>query len=121
MKKIALLLTLSLILVIASGCVKSSSPATTEFPPVGGDNGNQVQIANFSFQPSDITVKKGTTVPWTNRDEAKHTITSDQGTELDSELVGKGETFSHTFDQTGVFPYLCTPHPFMKGKITVSE
>ena len=76
-------------------------------------------IKNFAYSPSTLTVKKGDTIIWTNQDTTKHTVTSDSGSELDSELLGKGETYSHTFSTEGTFAYHCTPHPYMKAKIIV--
>jgi plastocyanin len=36
-----------------------------------------------------------------------------------SPLLAPGETFTRTFDTPGVFPYLCSVHPFMTGSVTV--
>ena len=61
-----------------------------------------------------------------------HTVTSgtagaaDVGKAFDSGLAGptaltaKGKTFEHKFDAAGEFPYFCTLHPTMVGKVTVS-
>ena len=38
-----------------------------------------VTIQNHAFSPQTITVAPGTTVSWTNRDSAHHTVTSDVG------------------------------------------
>ncbi len=78
-----------------------------------------INIKDFTFNPATINIKKGTTVIWTNQDSTKHTVTSDSGSELDSELLAKGETYSHQFNQTGTFNYHCTPHPFMEAKVIV--
>ena len=78
-----------------------------------------VLIGNFAYSPKEITILKGETVVWTNKDFIRHDITSDSGNELDSDLLGQGETYSHTFNQVGEYTYHCTPHPFMKGKVVV--
>jgi plastocyanin len=36
-------------------------------------------------------------------------------------LIGKNETYSFTFDQTGTYNYICQPHPNMKAVIEVVE
>ena len=77
---------------------------------------NTVSILNFAFNPSTLTVSKGTTVTWTNEDSAEHEIKSDT---FGSSLLSKGATFSHTFDQTGTFNYSCAIHTTMQGKIIV--
>jgi plastocyanin len=78
-----------------------------------------VRIENFAFAPANIVVDVGTTVTWTNDDVVPHTVTSDDGDELDSELLNPGDTFSHTFDTPGEYRYHCTPHPNMQGLVTV--
>ncbi len=92
-----------------------SSPA--DEAPVEGVT--QVRQQDFAFVPANIIVDAGTTVTWTNFDAAGHTVTSDGGGELQSRLLGQTQTFSHTFDEPGQYSYFCTPHPVMKGLVTV--
>lgn len=80
---------------------------------------HDVEISGFSFQPATLTIKKGDTVKWTNQDSASHTVTSDSGSELDSELLSNEQSYSHTFDEAGTFDYHCAPHSYMKAKIIV--
>ena len=79
----------------------------------------EVRLEDFAFAPANIVVEVGTTVTWTNEDSIGHTVTSDEGDELDSEILGEGETFSHTFTEPGEYRYHCTPHPNMQGLVTV--
>ena len=79
----------------------------------------QVRLEDYAFAPANIVVDAGTTVTWTNYDDVEHTVTSDEGDELDSELFGENETFSHTFDTPGEYAYHCSPHPNMRGLVTV--
>jgi amicyanin len=81
----------------------------------------EVSISNFAFSPTDITVKKGTKVTWTNNDSVAHTVTADSGKGPDSELLQNGQTYSFTFNEVGTFNYHCTPHPQMHGTVTVTE
>lgn len=89
----------------------------------GGTSGTpqtySIDIANFAFSPSEIRIKAGDTIVWTNKDSARHTVTSDSGSELGSALLSDGESYSHTFSAAGTFSYHCAPHPYMKGKIIV--
>jgi plastocyanin len=77
------------------------------------------------YDPSQLTVKAGTSVTWTNNDSSIHTVTSglpekgDVGTLFDSSLISPGMTFVHVFDKQGTFDYSCTLHPFMQGQINV--
>ena len=78
----------------------------------------QVQIKGMNFHPDSITVTPGTTVVWTNDDAFGHTTTSD--TRLwDSGVLKPGQSFSHTFDKPGNYPYHCAVHSFMTGAVTV--
>lgn|GEM_PF-5145950 len=79
-----------------------------------------VEISNFSFSPSKVTVKKGTTVNWTNNDGTSHTVTADTNL-FRSDLLGTGQSFKFTFDKTGSFPYHCEPHRSMVASVDVTE
>ena len=84
---------------------------------------NQITYKGFAVVQKSIKVKKGTTVTWTNEDNAKHDVTPDkESAEFQaSELFGKGETYTHTFNTVGTYAYHCSPHPYMKGTIEVTE
>lgn len=81
----------------------------------------EARIENFQFAPSEIKIKVGSKVTWTNYDTAPHTVTSDSGgkTEVTSKLLGTGESYAHVFEAPGVFNYHCNLHPNMKGKVVV--
>lgn len=81
----------------------------------------KIDINGFKFVPAKITVKKGTIVEWTNRDLIVHTVTADTADTAgpNSEFLNQGKTYSHAFNEIGVFNYHCKPHPFMKGAIEV--
>jgi amicyanin len=80
---------------------------------------NIILIQNFQYTPQEFNISVGETVTWINKDSMKHTVTSDEGGELNSTLFGNEESYSHTFNQTGEYSYYCIPHPFMTGKINV--
>ena len=82
---------------------------------------NQVNIENFAFSSANITVKKGTTVTWTNKDSVQHSVIGDTDDGPKSSLLSQGSTYSFTFETAGVFTYHCGPHPQMTGKVTVTE
>jgi plastocyanin len=77
-------------------------------------------IANFAFSPANLTVPKGTTVTWTNKDSAPHTVTDDGGA-FSSATLGDGDTFSLRFTSAGTFAYHCAVHPSMTGVVAVSD
>jgi plastocyanin len=84
-----------------------------------------ISINNMAFAPATITVSAGTIITWTNNDSVAHTVTSDNGL-FDSGaisapgLYSNGGTFSYTFATTGTYPYHCTYHSGMTGKVIVN-
>lgn len=75
-----------------------------------------VEIHQFKFAPADIEIAAGTTVTFTNRDLVPHTAT---GEGFDTGSLKKGESKAITFSEPGDFPYLCTFHRHMKGRVRV--
>ena len=108
------LLTLVLVTFAMFSIFVTSCPSPSKTPT----STNEVELSNFSFKPEDITITAGTTVTWSNKDAATHTVTSDDEF-FDSGNLSKGDTFQYTFNQTGTFDYHCTLHPNMKGKVIV--
>lgn len=100
--------------------VNEPSSNNTSSTPTATSN---ISIKDFAFSPVSITVKKGTTVTWTNNDSASHKIASDSGDSVSfgSDNLSNGQAFSFKFDQAGTFAYHCATHPSMKGTITVTE
>ena len=84
-----------------------------------------VEMADFFYSPSVLTVSKGTTVTWTNTGGIGHTVTSEEDSSnqvLESKLLQQGDSYSYTFDETGTFNYFCEPHPTsMKAVVEVVE
>lgn len=78
--------------------------------------GNAVEIINFTFNPSVLKVKTGTTVTWTNSDTVPHTIKSGQ---FNSENLSAGKSFEYKYENTGTYDYSCGLHPSMNGQIIV--
>jgi plastocyanin len=99
---------------------QSSNPAepTATTTPVAAAGTIQVSIDNFSYVPKQLTVKAGTTVVWTNKDDIAHTVTSDDKV-LASPLLDTNEKFQYTFTRPGKFPYYCKVHPMMTGVVEV--
>lgn len=85
--------------------------------PVATDT---VAIENFAYSPATITVKAGTTVTWTNRDQDPHTVTAMNDGPFHSPTLNNGQSFRFTFTEPGRFDYLCTIHPFMTATVVVT-
>ena len=80
---------------------------------------SEVKIDNFSFAPGEITVTKGTTVNWVNRDDIPHTVVSDDKTTFKSKPLDTDDKFSYTFSKEGTYTYFCSIHPKMTAKVVV--
>ena len=78
----------------------------------------EITIDNFSFGPETLKVSVGTTVTWTNRDDIPHTVVSTDGV-FKSKVRDTDEKFSYTFAKAGTYPYFCSVHPKMTGKVVV--
>ena len=87
-------------------------------PPAAKGTANVVGISGFAFRPSSLVVKAGTTVRWSNRDSAPHTVTAANGG-FSSRSFGQGGGYSRKFARRGTYSYLCALHPQMRGKVSV--
>lgn len=106
----------------------------------GGAPGNlEVSIAKGAanpsnevfYDPSPATLKRGSTIIWTNNDSTPHTATSGnpdsgeaaRGTLFDTGIIGPGQSSEgSTIDaDAGTYNYDCTLHPFMKGQLKIVE
>ena len=103
----------ALVLAIVQLGTRSASATAEEKPQVA-----EVRIDNFTFGPVTLTVPVGTTVTWTNKDDIPHTVVSTDRA-FKSEVLDTDEKFSFTFTKAGNYPYFCSIHPKMTGKLTV--
>ncbi|HXQ53276.1 MAG TPA: cupredoxin family copper-binding protein [Stellaceae bacterium] len=79
-----------------------------------------VTIGDFAFKQGTITVKRGTTVTWTNKDDEPHTVVSEADPKLwKSPPLDTDDSFSFTFNEAGTFKYFCSVHPRMRGTVVV--
>jgi amicyanin len=89
------------------------------FAPVLAQTTNvAATIDNFVFEPEKLTIKAGTTVTWTNRDDIPHTVASKDRL-FKSKVMDTDETYSFTFTTPGEYSYFCSLHPHMTGTIVV--
>jgi plastocyanin len=108
--------------VVIAGCTSSSSPSpgpVTSSASTSTASQNPVAIQNYAFSPSTLTIQKGANVTWTNYDSVQHHVVSDSSA-FSSPLLNKGDTYTHQFNNTGSFSYICSIHPYMKGTIVVA-
>jgi plastocyanin len=73
-----------------------------------------VSIANFAFEPAQLTIAAGQRVTWS----------SDDGVRFADGLAGQalmlpGQSFAQTFATPSICEYVCAVHPYMTARITV--
>jgi plastocyanin len=110
--------------------------ATTAQPPnAAGPPGTPLTILEGSsvqgspdFDPDTLTVKKGDRITVTNKDTLPHTVTSGAGPtdpnsakQFDTSIIEAGATadIETTNINAGEYPFHCTVHPYMMGKLVV--
>ena len=77
-----------------------------------------VSIDNFTFNPQKLTVKAGTTVTWTNKDDIPHAIAA-VNKQFKSKTLDTGDGYAFTFTTPGSYEYFCSLHPHMTGTVVV--
>ncbi len=114
--RIPRVLALTVLTLLAANACGGSSASTYTTNPGNGSGGNtaggnttSLNLQGTAFSPQFDTVAVGSTVTWTNKDAATHTVTSDAGTFDSGDLMG-GQTFSRTFNAAGAYPYHCKYH-----------
>jgi plastocyanin len=80
-----------------------------------------VAVVDWGFRPSTVTLGRGGTVVFDFEGPSHHTATDSSGLGLyDSGSVGPGgPSISFTFEAAGIYPFTCTPHPLMGGRVSV--
>jgi plastocyanin len=99
------------------GATATAAPTDTT---ASGSTGSVVNVTNFSFSPSTLTVKAGTTVTFKGITGA-HTVTSDTGSPMAFDQgVSEGSSITITFVNPGTYKYHCSIHSTMHGTIVVT-
>ena len=108
----------------AQAPIQSAGPPGT---PLTILEGASVQ-GSPNFDPDTITVKKGDKITVTNKDTLPHTVTSGTGPtdpnnakQFDTSIIEAGAIadIQTTNLNPGQYPFYCTVHPYMTGKLIV--
>ena len=80
-----------------------------------------VDVINFAFNPTPVTIHVGDTVKWVWLAD-DHSTTSVAGSleSWNSGIQNTGATFDHTFEQAGTYVYYCVVHGADNGNGTAS-
>jgi plastocyanin len=96
------------------------APEGTEVVEVGPDG-------NYVFDPEELTISTGTTVRFVWLSGTHNVAVSSQPADADwsghETIEQRGFSFEYTFEVTGRYEYVCTPHQTqgMTGAVVVEE
>lgn len=86
----------------------------------------QIKMSEIKFNPQNLKISKGTRVTWVNDDGVEHYVNTDSHPAhtyylpQNSKSLAKGESFSVSFEESGIYPYHCSAHAdTMSGNILV--
>jgi plastocyanin len=114
-----MLLALVVGLALVGAALPAITAAQTDQPAVNIVEPSPSDIMGWGYDSANMSVVAGQTVTWTNTGTQQHTVTADDNS-FDSGTIDLGATFNLGFSDPGTYAYHCTPHPWMKGTITVS-
>jgi plastocyanin len=78
---------------------------------------HRVIIDGLKYEPETLTVRRGDTIVWTNKDPFPHTVTAPG--KFDSRDIAANGSWKHVARTAGEYAYICTLHPNMKGVLRV--
>ena len=70
---------------------------------------HDVTVQNFSFSPQTLTITVGDIVKWTNI-SGTHNVRANDNSFFSGPAAPAIWEFTHTFTNSGNFPYYCEPH-----------
>jgi plastocyanin len=76
-----------------------------------------VLIDGVKYVPETLTVKRGDTIVWINKDPFPHTVTSSGA--FDSHAIAADKSWKLKPRKAGDYAYVCTLHPNMTGQLKV--
>jgi plastocyanin len=122
---------LCLVAVLLIGAIISNMTTKTSNKPTASKVSSQppvatVDLSDTGFFPATVSIKKGTIVEWTAKDDKTvHIVASnpypndDALSGLKSQQFGNGAKYSYQFNQTGTFNYHDDLHPELNGVVVV--
>ena len=119
----------------AQAPTQGQNATSAQAPTAAGPPGKPLTILEGAsvqgspdFDPDTITVKKGDKITVTNKDTLPHTVTSGTGPtdpnnakQFDTSIIEAGATadIDTTNLTPGDYPFFCSVHPYMTGKVVV--
>jgi plastocyanin len=105
---------------IIAGCTSTSEPPSTSTPPPDDPGVVVIDVGDNEFTPEVVEVALGETVVW-NFDAARrlHDVSFLNDPARASGILDGG-TWTTSFDESGTYPYGCTLHSSMGGRVVVT-
>jgi plastocyanin len=101
---------------VLAGCGGDEGGGGAAATPVAGVT--EVAAKDSRFSPGAIQVPAGTAVTWRFEDGfVPHDVKGDGFASGEPKRTG---SFTHTFDRPGTYPYRCTLHDGMDGRVVVT-
>jgi plastocyanin len=121
---VVVLVALALLAVTACGSSTPTTAPVTVPTDLRGRVTIEIDARQNQFTPAAVIVDAGTKVTWRNTDPILHNLKKsadalDFGGQFGIDSFSPGATYSFTFTKAGTFPYACTIHAGMTGKIEV--
>ena len=108
------------LLVLASVGVVACAGTEPEVLALADDVGSAtddptITVSDNEFGPDELVIAAGTEVTWVWQGESEHDVV---GAGFESPLQASG-TFTQTFEETGTYTFVCSPHGDMTGTVHV--
>ncbi len=93
---------------MALGLVACGDATTPDEPATETRSGTvEISLSGFAFVPRTVTIETGSTLAWTNRDAARHTVSADDDS-WGSGNLDREESYRRTFDEPDSYEYHAT-------------
>ena len=80
-----------------------------------------IEIDHLTLSQKYVTIEKGTTVVWINKEKHPHIIAPHHG-DFRSPRLEEGDSFNYTFNEIGEYTYICAIfQSYIRGTINVEE
>jgi plastocyanin len=109
----------AMIVAAALGAAVAPFMAAVMLPVQAQNAPTAVSIDNFTFTPQTLTVKAGTTVTWSNKDDIPHGIAWMKNAFTKSKALDTDDSYSLAFTTPGTYAYFCYIHPHMTGTLVI--
>jgi len=104
-------------LFVAAACAAAGVFSLGDARAADAPRTHQVVIQGLQYLPPTLTVRRGDSVVWTNKDPFPHTVTAAGA--FDSRSIEAGQSWRFVARAAGSYPYVCTLHSNMKGQLQV--